>query len=616
MALERQSVRCAYASAVAIAGLASIGLAVALPVAAADCLPAATALCLQGNRFRAEVTWRTGDGSTGAGHAVPIAGVGDSGLFWFFGPQNLEMLVKVLDACSLNQHYWVYAASATDVELTLSVTDEATGARYQSFHPLGPPAPALTDTNAFATCGAAAGQDRGEAALGGFALDPSGVDTTTLDAATELGVAAVRATPNLAWYANQPQLGGPYSWQLDPANDTADRVQRLVQARGLDTVRILSSARPDDPGKPAAATDPAANFLLSPALRDDWQTFVRAVVERYDGDGGDDMPGLVRRIHRWSYSPEAGTFFVPKGDAAGFDEMFRLTAEAVHEADPTAEVILPLNTQGVYYSAFVAGYLPRSTIVVNGVPYDRAAAQTAFAANLQYTSTLLGGARPDLYDLHLYGDPESIPGRAAWLGAFLRAHGLPVRPLVSFEGGSPFAQVGETFPTGPAACGPGGANENAARLAFQSGALVKHVALALLSGFATVTFNLGPEYADFSTAFGDLDLWTACRVPRPAYWTSRLARQKLLPLRSAQEVANTATRRLLRFTFAPPRGDVWVAWDPSGDTGAQNLAAQLGFDLVRVTHTVAVAGTSEPQVTLEPVTAVVLGPSPVFLEQP
>ncbi len=47
---------------------------------------------------------------------------------------------------------WVYAAASNDVEYTLTVTDTATGriARYDN--PLGRRAPAVTDTQAFATC--------------------------------------------------------------------------------------------------------------------------------------------------------------------------------------------------------------------------------------------------------------------------------------------------------------------------------------------------------------------------------------------------------------------------------------------------------------------------------
>jgi hypothetical protein len=111
--------------------------------------PEAAALPLHQGRFRAEVTWRDGAGHTGIGRAAPPAADG-SGLFWFFSPDNWELLVKMIDGCALNGHFWVYSAATTDVAYTLTVTDTATGrtARYEN--PLGRPAPAVTDAEAFA----------------------------------------------------------------------------------------------------------------------------------------------------------------------------------------------------------------------------------------------------------------------------------------------------------------------------------------------------------------------------------------------------------------------------------------------------------------------------------
>ncbi|MCP4658010.1 MAG: hypothetical protein GY856_21585 [bacterium] len=79
-------------------------------------------------------------------------GSDDSGLFWFFDPDNWEMLVKVLDACGLNGRYWVFAAATTNVEYTLRVVDTETDSVVEYHNPLGTASPAITDTSAFATC--------------------------------------------------------------------------------------------------------------------------------------------------------------------------------------------------------------------------------------------------------------------------------------------------------------------------------------------------------------------------------------------------------------------------------------------------------------------------------
>jgi plastocyanin len=119
------------------------------------CLASATALCVNSNRFQVEVQWRTPDGSqpqNGPGQAVPIPSAPDSGLFYFFSPSNLEMLLKVLNGCGLNNRYWVFFAATTNVEFGVTVTDTQSGRVKSYFNPLGRPAPPIQDTDAFATC--------------------------------------------------------------------------------------------------------------------------------------------------------------------------------------------------------------------------------------------------------------------------------------------------------------------------------------------------------------------------------------------------------------------------------------------------------------------------------
>lgn len=76
----------------------------------------------------------------------------DSGALWFFSGTNFEMLVKVLDACALNDRFWVFAAAATNVEYEIVVTDTVAGETKTYFEAFGPAAPAINDTSAFDTC--------------------------------------------------------------------------------------------------------------------------------------------------------------------------------------------------------------------------------------------------------------------------------------------------------------------------------------------------------------------------------------------------------------------------------------------------------------------------------
>lgn len=113
------------------------------------CAPTSTRLCLNEGRFQVEVTWTTRDGTRGLGMAVPFAG--DSGSFWFFSPTNIELDVKVLNACvpSLGNKYWVFAAGLTDVNVELTVTDTKTGNVRIYTNSQGSVFQPITDTKAF-----------------------------------------------------------------------------------------------------------------------------------------------------------------------------------------------------------------------------------------------------------------------------------------------------------------------------------------------------------------------------------------------------------------------------------------------------------------------------------
>ena len=107
-------------------------------------------ILLTDERFRVEVEWRDFEGQTGSGQLGERTP--DSAVLYFFTPDNWEMLVKVIDGCGFNDHFWVFFSATTNVEFTLTVTDTANGSQVQYSNPLGHPANAVTDTTAFATC--------------------------------------------------------------------------------------------------------------------------------------------------------------------------------------------------------------------------------------------------------------------------------------------------------------------------------------------------------------------------------------------------------------------------------------------------------------------------------
>jgi hypothetical protein len=100
-------------------------------VAPGPCVPSSTTLCIDQNpgdrRFKIQVSFATtqAGGKSGSGGAIPGAGLGltQGGLFWFFQSTNPELLVKVINGCALNSHFWLFYAATTNVGFTLSVID-------------------------------------------------------------------------------------------------------------------------------------------------------------------------------------------------------------------------------------------------------------------------------------------------------------------------------------------------------------------------------------------------------------------------------------------------------------------------------------------------------------
>lgn len=121
------------------------------------CTPGPTTLCLQGGRFHVEARWRDFAGREGPGRTVPVTG--ESGFFWFFDEGNVELFVKVLDACVGYGRFWVFSSGLSTVAYDLVVTDTQTGQVYTVQNDLGYPGPAVAATDSiFRECGFGAGE--------------------------------------------------------------------------------------------------------------------------------------------------------------------------------------------------------------------------------------------------------------------------------------------------------------------------------------------------------------------------------------------------------------------------------------------------------------------------
>jgi len=233
--------------------------------------------------------------------------------------------------------------------------------------------------------------------------------------ALALGVGWHRPPVYAFWYLVQPD---PDSEELDFG--FLDRQYGDVPP----DIAILANIAPENPARPEGRTVPGTFLPVDEAA---YRSFVRATVERYDGDGIDDMPGLVNPVLHWQVGNE------PRPELTGFAGLQRMTWEAVKEACPDCTVLI----------GGVAGF-PLDYIA----GFDR-----VFGPILEE----LGGNWVDVFDFHWYGTAsgeyrlrDTATGRDVLdhLRSTLERYGFPPDlPLWITEMGTYSGDpVGERFP--------------------------------------------------------------------------------------------------------------------------------------------------------------------------
>ncbi|HTY42633.1 MAG TPA: hypothetical protein VMH79_12235 [Thermoanaerobaculia bacterium] len=121
------------------------------PSAAGACVSDATTLCLGNGRFRVQADWMASTlGRSGRAGAASLTA--STGSFWFFDRDSIELVVKMVDGCSVNGREWLFAAGMTNVGVSLVVTDSLTGQGHSYSNADGTPFAPIQDTSAFSTC--------------------------------------------------------------------------------------------------------------------------------------------------------------------------------------------------------------------------------------------------------------------------------------------------------------------------------------------------------------------------------------------------------------------------------------------------------------------------------
>ena len=198
--------------------------------------------------------------------------------------------------------------------------------------------------------------------LSPFGFHPASADEVGYDYANEIGVVWDRAGLYLMWVLGQRDTEKEeYNWKM------FDQYFKKLPD-GMKTLKNITVAhdgmvrRPARTGarfvrrRPVDISQHLEGTTYRPKDVKAYQSWVGAVVERYDGDGKDDMPGLRVPVKYWQVDNEP-----PRG-REGYADLVRITSEAIKQAYPGAKVLigglmqLPYGRMGI--QAYEKAFLP------------------------------------------------------------------------------------------------------------------------------------------------------------------------------------------------------------------------------------------------------------------
>lgn len=170
---------------------------------------------------------------------------------------------------------------------------------------------------------------------------------------------------------NVNEIGG--GWNGMQPNETAsinftqtDAWVKRLQRNGFELVFNLTPNAPWSQVGNTACIDGLGNDECAPdpAHEQHWQNYIKTLVERYDGDGLDDMPGLTIPVRFYVMMQEVYFGGGGKGDqgeaqGTGYWEdnmvnlirLHKITWEAMREADPTGQTKL-VGSGGLFFDLY------------------------------------------------------------------------------------------------------------------------------------------------------------------------------------------------------------------------------------------------------------------------
>ena len=118
----------------------------------APCVRDASTACLLSDRFEVKVDYSSNTNGSGSAQVMSFGGQrtenDESVFWWFFSSTNFEMGLKILNACGLNNSFWVFISGLTNQGWNVHVRDTQTGATKLYSNAIGHLSQTTADTSA------------------------------------------------------------------------------------------------------------------------------------------------------------------------------------------------------------------------------------------------------------------------------------------------------------------------------------------------------------------------------------------------------------------------------------------------------------------------------------
>lgn len=209
-----------------------------------------------------------------------------------------------------------------------------------------------------------------------------------------------------------------------------DNYVRDFQAAGI-TVTTLALKSHSDWASVDHSTFQSNNAAPKPEFRDLYANWVSSIVERYDGDGVDDMEGLIYPIKHYEIGSEFSSFEPEPVDE--YLEMLEIAYQAAHDAFPEVAVA---------HAAFLM-----TDFLLDNPSLDELDDETGVDRYGPHTISEIRAIldRPDLFDVlnvHALAHPGEIEQLVRWLGLEMDARGYSKGIIISDTSPNPFISWG------------------------------------------------------------------------------------------------------------------------------------------------------------------------------